>query len=93
MRAALVGVVAPLAPELLPGLRVRRAAVSTRDARFGAAWIELPGVGPGVAYLRRATRAGRAWRVLDLGPPRVGCGLVPDSVLRDLGGSCPPGVG
>jgi hypothetical protein len=89
MRITLEDFIAPVAPEYVEGLRVRRAAVSSRDARFAAAWIELPYAGRQMAYLRRRASA---WRVLDIGPARVGCGLVPDAVLTDLGGRCPKGV-
>jgi len=86
VRAALTAFITPVAPEYLDGMRVRRASVSSRDARFGAAWIQMPYAGRQVAYLRRTARG---WRVLDIGPSQVGCGLVPDAVLRDLGGRCP----
>ncbi|MEW6583624.1 MAG: hypothetical protein AB1416_12785, partial [Actinomycetota bacterium] len=83
---AVVRYVAPVAPEYLDGLRVRRSAVASADRRFAAAWLEMPRAGRQVAYLRRA-RGG--WRVLDIGPARVGCGIVPSAALADLGGSCP----
>jgi hypothetical protein len=86
---AVEGFIAPVAPEYVDGLQVRRAAVSTRDARFAAAWIEMPYAGRQVAYMRRSARG---WRVLDIGPARVGCGLVPNAALLDLGGKCPEGL-
>lgn len=89
MRTAVEGFVAPVAPEYAEGLRVRRAALSSRDARFAAAWIEMPYAGRQVAYLRRSARG---WRVLDIGPARVGCGFLPTAVLTDLGGRCPEGL-
>lgn len=89
MRTAIEGFVAPFAPEYVDGLTMRRAAVSSRDVRFAAAWIEMPYAGRQVAYLKRA-RTG--WRVLDIGPARVGCGLLPNPVLTDLGGRCPQGI-
>jgi len=89
VRSAVQAFVAPVAPEYAAGVRVRRAAVSSRDRRFAAAWIDLPAAGRQVAYLRRGAGI---WRVLDIGPARVGCGLVPDAALRDLGGRCPGGV-
>lgn len=89
VRVAVESFVAPVAPEYVEGLRTRRAAISTRDARFAAAWIEMPYAGRQVAYLRRGPRG---WRVLDIGPARVGCGLLPNAVLVDLGGRCPQGI-
>jgi hypothetical protein len=89
MRTALERYIAPVAPEYVDGLKVRRAAVSSRDARFAAAWIEMPYAGRQVAFFRRA---GAGWRVLDIGPVRVGCGLVPNVVLSDFGGKCPQGI-
>lgn len=89
MRTAVETFIAPVAPEYLAGLRLRRTAVSSRDARFAAAWIEMPYAGRQVAYMRRGARG---WRVLDIGPARVGCGLLPDAVLADLGGRCPQGL-
>jgi hypothetical protein len=89
VRTAVEKFVAPVAPEYLKGLRLRRAAMSSRDIRFAAAWIEMPYAGRQVAYMRRGARG---WRVLDIGPARVGCGLLPDAVLADLGGRCPQGL-
>jgi hypothetical protein len=89
MRTALERYITPVAPEYVDGLQVRRAAIASPDTRFAAAWIEMPYAGRQVAFLKRA-RAG--WRVLDIGPVRVGCGLVPNTVLADFGGKCPQGI-
>ena len=64
------------------------ARVSTVDPRFARLAVATPRSGPATAWL---VRAPRGWRALDMGPARVGCGLVPDRVLRDLGAVCPGG--
>ncbi|MCU0306828.1 MAG: hypothetical protein MUE51_03495 [Thermoleophilia bacterium] len=69
-----------------PGARIGAVRIARSDPRFAAAALRLPGAGARVAVLARSARG---WRVLDLGPRTVGCGLMGDRALRELGLACP----
>ena len=89
-RAAMTRAVrAFLTPAQADRVTVAGARVSTADRRFAALRLRGPEVGDRVAVLGRA---GPGWRVLDVGTPSVGCGLLPAAALDDLGLACPVGV-
>ncbi len=78
--------------------KVNRIRISSLSDNWALAWQTATKRGEGKfqpAYFILANPQGaKRWVVMSLGTALVGCGVAPDSVIKDLtGGGCPPGEG
>jgi hypothetical protein len=71
--------------------------ISSKSKNWAVAWQLSTKAGENKfqpAYFILVNLAGtKIWSVVDAGTALVGCGIAPNSVVKDLVGACPPGEG